>query len=317
MKDLYTILGVPKTATAAEIKKAYHKIARTCHPDVAKNDPAAANKFKEASCAYDILSNASKRKQYDAGAIDADGKPRAPFGAGASGGSYAGGGFPGGGFPGGGQYQFYTNGGGQGFEGIDLSSLFGGGDMGGFADLFGGMRRGSGRRYSPQYAPQSEDVNYQLTIPFMLAATGGETSIRLRNGKQVAVKIPAGAKDGLTLRLRNEGEGGGSALIKLTVQSHPIFTREGDNILMNLPLTLKEAVLGAKITIPTLTGKVSVTVPPNTSSGQVLRLAKKGIKGKGDLLARVQILLPDKPDSDLAAFVRQWKPRSQDPRPLF
>ena len=317
MKDLYTILGVPKTATAAEIKKAYHKIARTCHPDVAKNDPAAANKFKEASCAYDILSNASKRKQYDAGTIDADGKPRAPFGAGAGGGNSAGGGFPGGGFPRGGQYQFYTYGGGQGFEGIDLSSLFGGGDMGGFADLFGGAMRGRGRRSSPQYAPQSEDVNYQLTIPFMLAATGGETSIRLQNGKQVTVKIPAGAKDGLTLRLRNEGQGGGAALIKLTVQPHPIFSREGDNILMTLPLTLKEAVLGAKVTIPTLTGKVSVTIPPNTSSGQVLRLAKKGIKGKGDLLARVQILLPDKPDSDLEAFVRQWKPRSQNPRPLF
>ncbi len=322
MADLYQVLGVSKTASAAEIKKAYHKIARTCHPDVAKNDPKAADKFKEASCAYDILGDEKKRRQYDAGEIDEQGKPRAPFGAGFGNagsnpyGSYGAG-------PGGAQY-FYTNmgGGSGGFEGFDFADLFGGGG-GGFEDLFRGARSASQGR-SRNYAEPGRDVSYSLSIPFELSMTGGETSVRLSSGKQVKVKIPAGITDGANLRLRGQGEPGqgvgaqpGDAIIRINVGSHPVFKREGNDALMTLPITLKEAVLGAKVTIPTLTGKVALTVPPNTSSDKILRLKGKGVTGKGDLLVKIQVLLPDHPDEALEEFVKNWKPRSQNPRPFF
>ena len=311
MTDLYQTLGVSKTASAADIKKAYHKLARTCHPDVAKNDPKAAEKFKDISAAYDILGDEQKRKQYDAGQIDEQGKPRAPFG------------FGGGSSSGQGGYRQYTGnpfGGGSysysgqdagGFEGFNFSDLFGG--SGGFGDIFSAMGRGGARRTQPM----GQDVSYALTIDFVLAMTGGQTSVRLANGKQVKVKIPAGISDGATLRLRGEGEQGGDALIKINIASHPIFKRQGNDVEMTLPLTLKEAVLGAKVTIPTLTGSVALTIPPNTSSDKILRLKGKGVPSKGDQLVRVQILLPDKPDEALEDFVRSWKPRSQNPRPFF
>lgn len=309
MTDLYQTLGVSKTATATDIKKAYHKLARTCHPDVAKNDPKAAEKFKDISAAYDILGDEQKRKQYDAGQIDEQGKPRAPFGFGSSSGrgqsgyqQYTQNPF------GGGSYSYSGNG--EGFEGFNFADLFGGG---GFGDIFSSMGRGSARRTQPM----GQDVSYSLTIDFVLAMTGGETSVRLASGKQVKVKIPAGITEGATLRLRGEGQQGGDALIKINIASHPIFKRIGNDVEMTLPLTLKEAVLGAKITIPTLTGKVALTIPPNTSSDKILRLKGKGVPSKGDQLVRVQVLLPDKPDEALEEFIRTWKPRSQNPRPFF
>lgn len=324
MADLYQILGVSKTASAAEIKKAYHKIARTSHPDVAKNDPKAAERFKEASNAYDILSNETKRKQYDAGEIDDQGKPRSPFSSGFGGGN------PYGAYTrqgAGGQQYFYQNmgGGAGGFEGFDFADLFGGG---GFADIFGAASAGRQKRTSgfggQTYAEPGRDVSYSLTIPFELAMTGGETSIRLTSGKEVKVKIPAGIVEGAHLRLRGQGEPGqgvsskaGDALIKINIASHPIFKREGNDALMTLPITLKEAVLGAKVTIPTLTGKVALTIPKNTSSDKILRLKGKGVPGKGDLLVKVQVLLPDHPDEALEEFIKNWKPRSQNPRPFF
>lgn len=327
MADLYQTLGVSKTATAAEIKKAYHKIARTCHPDVAKNDPKAADKFKEASCAYEILSDEKKRRQYDAGEIDEQGKPRGFAGAyGNAGGAYGGNPF-GSGFPGGRTYTYRTGGtGGEQFQDFDLNdifSMFGGGMSGagmGSGNPFSGFA-GAGRHQS--YAAPGQDISYELTISFKLAATGGETSVRLSSGKQMKVKIPAGIKDGATLRLKGQGGAGqaggpnGDALIKIHVASDAVFTRDGDDVLMNLPVTLKEAVLGAKVTIPTLTGKVALTVPANTSSGKILRLKGKGIAGKGDLLVKIQIVLPEKPDSALEEFVKSWHAKSQDPRPHF
>ncbi|MBO5997548.1 MAG: DnaJ domain-containing protein [Alphaproteobacteria bacterium] len=307
MSDLYQTLGVSKGASTAEIKKAYHKLARTCHPDVTKNDPKAAEKFKEISAAYDILGDEKKRQQYDAGEIDEQGKPRAPFGFGGGSGGYGGNPFRGR------SYSYQDMGGAGGFEGFDFSNLFGGG-AGGFADLFGNMGRSSGAR---SRRPMEQDVSYSLTIDFVLAMTGGETSVRLSNGKQVKVKIPAGITDGATLRLRGQGENGGDALIKINIASHPHFKRNGNDVEMTLPITLKEAVLGAKVTIPTLTGAVSLTVPPNTSSDKILRLKGKGVPNKGDLLVRIQILLPDHPDEDLENFVKSWKPKSQNPRPFF
>ncbi len=320
MADLYQTLGVSKTATASEIKKAYHKIARTCHPDVAKNDPKLADKFKEASCAYEILSDESKRRQYDAGEIDEQGKPRGFAG--------MGGGNPfGGGFPGGRTYSYRTGGAGaEQFQEFDLNDIFSmfGGSMGGAGmgagNPFSGFSAGGRQR---SYAAPGQDVTYELTIAFDLAAIGGETSVRLSSGKQIKVKIPAGIKDGATLRLKGQGGPGqsggpnGDALIKIHIASDPIFTRDGDDVLMNLPITLKEAVLGAKVTIPTLSGKVALTVPANASSGKTLRLKGKGIAGKGDLLVKIQIVLPDKPDSALEEFVKSWPAKSQDPRPNF
>ena len=311
MTDLYQTLGVSKGASAADIKKAYNKIARTCHPDVAKNDPKAAERFKEASSAYDILSDASKRKQYDAGEIDEQGKPKSPFSSGFGGnGGYGnyGGGNP---FGGGGRRQYTYPNAGSGFDGFNFADLFGG--AGGFGDIFGR----AGRSGFGQQEPEEQDVSYSLTIPFEMAVVGGETSVRLSSGKQVKVKIPAGITEGATLRLKGQGVNGGAALIKINISSHPIFTRNGNDVQMTLPITLKEAVLGAKVTIPTLTGKVSLTVPKNTSSDKVLRLKGKGVPNKGDLLVKVQILLPDKPDDVLEEFMLKWAPRSQNPRPFF
>ena len=308
MTDLYQTLGVSKSASSAEIKKAYHKLARTCHPDVTKNDPKAAEKFKEISAAYDILGDEKKRQQYDAGEIDEQGKPRAPFGF-SSGGSGRYGGNP---FTGR-SYSYQDMGGAGGFEGFDFADLFGGGS-GGFADLFGNMGRSAGARAR---RPMEQDVSYSLTIDFVLAMTGGETSVRLASGKQVKVRIPAGITEGATLRLRGQGENGGDALIKINIASHPHFKRNGNDVEMTLPITLKEAVLGAKVTIPTLTGQVALTIPPNTSSDKILRLKGKGVPNKGDLLVRVQVLLPDHPDEDLENFVKTWKPKSQNPRPFF
>lgn len=302
MADLYQILGVSKNASSSEIKKAYHKLARTCHPDVTKNDPKSAEKFKEISAAYAVLGDEQKRKQYDAGEIDEQGKPKAPFG------------FASGGNPFGGRsYSYQDMGGAGGFEGFNFSDLFGGG-AGGFSDLFGNMGRSNSSRFRQ---PQGQDVSYSLTIDFVLSMTGGESSVRLSNGKQIKVKIPAGIADGATLRLRGQGENGGDALIKINIASHPHFKRNGNDVEMVLPITLKEAVLGAKVTIPTLTGAVSLTVPANTSSDKILRLKGKGVPNKGDLLVRIQILLPDKPDENLERFVRSWQPMSQNPRPFF
>ncbi len=318
MADLYQKLGVSKGASSAEIKKAYHKLARTCHPDVTKNDPKAAEKFKDISAAYDILGDTQKRKQYDAGEIDELGKPRAPFGFGGGAGGAGAGGYQqysGNPFGGGTRYTYQDMGGAGGFEGFNFADLFGGAGAGGFADLFGGGMGRGGTRARQQ--PMGQDVSYSLTIDFVLAMTGGETSVRLANGKQVKVKIPAGITEGATLRLRGQGEQGGDALIKINIASHPHFKRNGNDVEMTLPITLKEAVLGAKVTIPTLTGAVALNIPANTSSDKVLRLKGKGVPNKGDLLVRVQVLLPDHPDEALEAFIRSWKPRSQNPRPFF
>lgn len=305
MSDLYQTLGISKTANAADIKKAYHKIARTCHPDVAKNDQKAADRFKQACAAYEILSNPQKRQQYDAGAIDEQGKPR-----GFTGGSSGMGGMGGNPFGGGGRTYTYRSTGGRGggaegfgdFDINDIFSMFGGGGMGGM-----GGNPFSGARSRTRYEPEGQDVSYELTISFVLAAAGGETAVRLGSGKQIKMKIPAGINDGATLRLKGQGVAGGDALIKIHITPDKIFTRNGNDILINVPVALRDAVLGAKVTIPTLTGQVSVAIPPYTSSGKTLRLKGKGIAGKGDLLAKVLIILPARSDSALTRFMKDWK----------
>ena len=298
-KNLYHVLGVNKDATEAEIKSAYRKLARKYHPDLNKDNKEAAEKFKEVSCAYDILGDKEKRKKYDNNEIDSDGKPTG-FGAGMGGGYGSYGTYEGNPFQG-------------GFSGgdFDFSSIFGGdifsqftGSRGGFQGGFGGASR------RPR---KGDDIAYTMRIDFLAAARGDEKTVNI-NGKNINVKIPAGTLDGQTLRLKGLGQpspNGGSAgdvLITLNVDKHPYFSAEGSNILMELPITIKEAVLGAKVTVPTISGKVAVNIPPYASSGEKLRLKGKGMKTKsvaGDQIITLKIVAPGKADAALEKALRE------------
>lgn len=314
MRDPYEILGVAKTASEAEIKKAFRTLAKKHHPDKHAGDEAAQKRFQEISGAYDILGDKEKRAQYDAGAIGPDGNPRGfdpraggfrqghPFG-----------GFSGGGGPGAREFHFSFDdgaaGGTAGFEDI-------------FADLMGG-RAGRGNRQPRQ--TRGEDFTAAVTVSFEEAATGGTRRVVLQNGEQIDVKIPLGVKDGQTIRVKGRGgagQGGGAngdILLTISVASHPSMTRDGNDIRMDLPVTLKEAVLGGKVPVPTLTGTVSLSVPPNSNTGTILRLKGKGIathggSPAGDLYVRLLISLPDHPDEALKSFVSGWA-GDYDPRP--
>src|SRR6201996_7747001 len=310
MKDPYEVLGVAKTASEAEIKKAFSTLAKKHHPDKHAGDADAQKRFQEISGAYDILGDKEKRAQYDAGAIGPDGNPRGfdprqgaggfrqghPFGSGF-------GGFGGGGGPGAREFHFSFDdgaaaGGAAGFEDI-------------FAELMGGRARGPRQ---PRQA-RGEDFTAAVTVSFDEAATGGTRRVVLQNGEQIDVKIPVGVKDGQTIRVKGRGgagQGGGSngdILLTVSVAPHPTMTRDGNDIRMDLPVTLKEAVLGGKVPVPTLTGTVSFSVPPNSNTGTILRLKGKGIAAKdapGDLYVRLVISLPDKPDESLKTFLEGW-----------
>ncbi len=314
MANPYTLLGVSKSASQEEIKQAYRKLARKMHPDLNPNDPKAEDKFKEISGAYDILSDPEKRKRYDAGEIDDNGKERPGFGFGYGGGNpyqRQSSGFEG--F----NFDFGTAGAGKKRSGFDFfSEMFGGGSAENSEDIFSNLRR-------RQRKMPGENVNYDLSVSFLDAAMGKEKEISLPNGKVLNVKIPAGTADKAILRLKGQGNPGigggpnGDALIRILVQPHPYFTRADYDILLDVPITLKEAVLGGKVTIPTLEGKVALTVPPYSNTGSVLRLRGKGIKTKnktGDLLVKLQIVLPEKPDDELIKFMREWTPPAADPR---
>lgn len=292
MSNPYDLLGVSKTASAAEIKKAYHKLARTYHPDV-NPDKKAAEKFKTITAAYELLSDPEKRKRYDNGEIDENGNPT-PFGHGA----YDAGGFGGG----------FKNAG-QGFNPEDLASMFGGGRGGfDFSDLFGGF--GGFSSHSQHH--KGQDVSYSLNIPFELSITGGETTVTLQKGKQVKIKVPAGVTDDAVLRLKGQGALGynnknGDALIKIKVQNSSIYTREGDNVFLTLPISLKEAVLGAKLSVSTPYGPVMLKIPPYSSGDKLMRLKGKGVKDKGDLMVKLSIVLPEKENEELTMFMENWQ----------
>lgn len=304
MANLYDTLGVSKTASAGEIKKAYHKLARNLHPDI-NPDKSAAEKFKKVTAAYELLSDADKRKRYDAGEIDDNGNPT-PFGAGA----YDSRGFNGNPFAGGGgRYQTHN------INPEEFASMFGGG-MGGFdfADLFG-MGRSAGRRSSNPFGNAADmnggsDANYELTIPFELAIKGGESQVRLGNGKNLKIKIPAGIMPGATLRLKGQGGVGyngraGDALITVKIAESAVYHLEGNHLILTLPISLKEAVLGAKVTLPTPFETVKMAIPEFSSSGKTLRLKGKGMGGKGDLLVKLSIQLP-RSNADLKNFIKNW-----------
>lgn len=301
-KDLYQVLGVSKTATEAEIKSAYRKLARKYHPDLNKDDKTAAEKFKEVSNAYDIIGNAEKRKKYDNKEIDENGKPTgfgAGFGGGAEGYDF------GGGNPFGGGFRRSASGGfGGNAGGFDFSSIFG-------DDIFSQFTGGA--QSSRTTARKGQDVAYNMRVDFLDAARGVEKQVNL-GGKNVNVKIPAGMQSGQTLRLKGMGNSGingganGDVLITVNVEEHPYFKADNLNILLDLPISVVEAVKGAKITVPTINGKVAVKVPPMSSSGEKLRLKGQGIKSKtatGDEIITLQIMLPAKKNAQLETAVEQ------------
>jgi DnaJ-class molecular chaperone len=298
--DPYQTLGVTRGASEKDIKSAYRKLAKELHPDKNKDNPKATERFSAVTGAYDLLSDADKRARFDRGEIDANGNPAVPQGFG---------GGPGGGF----------GGGGFGGENIDLSDLFGGlfggGARGGFAG--GGFPGGGSGRSRP--APRGANVQYRLNVSFIDAATRASQRITLGDGKTIDLKLPAGVEDGGQMRLAGKGEAGpgghGDAIVTIAVQPHAFFRREGDNIRLDLPISLDEAVGGAKVKVPTVEGQVMLTIAPGSSSGKVLRLKGKGFARKdgsrGDQLVNLEIDLPHG-DEELARRLEGW----QDERPL-
>jgi DnaJ-class molecular chaperone len=306
MSDPYATLGVARTASDKDIKSAYRKLAKELHPDRNQGNPKAADRFSKVSQAYDLLSDAGKRAQFDRGEIDADGNPANPF-------AGMGGGF--GGRPGGGfrpeDMQGYAT------EGLDLGDLFDG--------LFGGgsSRRGpagagfGGQRRPP---PKGADVAYRLRVAFVEAATRKDQRITLADGKTIDLKLPAGVEDGMQMRLKGKGEpgpgGSGDGIVTIAIDRHPHFRRDGDDVRLDLPITLDEAVHGGKVKCPTVDGAVMLTIKPGTGSGTVMRLAGKGFSTKagarGDQLVTLEIQLPADM-ADLAARLEGWRD-SSNPR---
>jgi len=305
--DLYQRLGLKRGASEAEIKKAYRSLAKQLHPDRNKDNPDAAKRFGEVTQAYDILSDKDKRARYDRGEIDEDGNPKMPFGGGFGGGGFGGGAGP---RPGaGGGFENFDFGGGQ----ADLSDLFeglfgrGGARGGAGSGSFGGFGQ---RGRAPQ---KGADVAYRLKIPFVDAVALKPQRITLADGKTIDVKLPKGLNDGTKIRLTGKGQEGpagrGDAIVSVEIANHKFFTRDGNDIRRTLPVTLKEAVLGAKVKVPTPEGAVMLTIPKGSSSGKVLRLKGRGFAAKdgkrGDQLVTMAVDLPEG-DAALQQFAESW-----------
>lgn len=327
MADPYQTLGVARTATEAEIKKAYRKLAKELHPDRNKDNPAKAERFGKVTQAYDLLSDKDKRARFDRGEIDGDGNPASPFGFGRGGpGGPAGGNPFGQGQPGGGGFDF------SGGDPGDLNDIFeglfgggagrrgGGGQAGGFSGGFGGFGRGQ-----QQAAPKGANIAYRLQVAFTDAATLAPQRITLGDGKTIDLKLPAGVESGTQMRLAGRGAPGsggpGDAIVTIEVGKHPFFTRDGDDIRLDLPISLKEAVAGASVRVPTVDKPVMLTIPPGTGSGKTLRLKGKGFPKKsggatgarGDQLVTLMIDLP-RHDAAFDQFIAAWDGGSGNPR---
>jgi len=293
-RDPYQVLGVPRGAGADDIRKAFRKLAKKHHPDANPGDKAAEERFKQVSAAFDILGDAEKRRKFDAGEIDADGREVfRGFGGG-----------PGQGGP--------FGGGAGGFDSSDFSDILG--------EMFGrrggrGGPRGGGPGPGAGFASKGPDVRARLEIDLEEAILGGKKRISFQDGRTLDVTIPAGATDGQTLRLRGHGEPGrggkGDALIELAIRPHAVFRREGEQLVMDLPVSVPDAVLGGRVQAPTPDGPVTLTVPRGANSGQALRLKGKGLSDsrgvRGDLIARIQVVLPETPDPQLEAFAARWR----------
>ena len=298
MRDPYDVLGVPRNAPEADVKKAFRKLAKQWHPDTNKGDKRAKEKFAELNTAYEILGDKEKRAQFDRGEIDGEGKPRFQgfegFRPGAGGGGF--------------DFNFRQGGrpGQGGFGGQDAG--FDPSDI--FSDLFGG----GGRRRRSAAPPAGEDIRVETTIPFADAAKGTKARVTLPNGRVIEVTIPAGVTDGQVIRLKKQGEpspfGGaqGDAYVTVRLKMDSRFTVDGQNLRIRLPVPLEDAVLGGPLRVPTLDSTVELTLPPNSSSGRTMRLRGKGLPGKdgtGDLLVTIEITLPAQPDADLEALMRK------------
>jgi DnaJ-class molecular chaperone len=311
MRDPYEVLGVPRGASAAAIKSAYRKLAKKHHPDQNKGDPKAAARFAELNTANEILGDEEKRKQFDRGEIDAEGKPRFtgfPGGGGASGRAGPGG-FesytfrtgPGGGFS--------ASGGAGNFEDI-LNSMFGGA-----AGMRGGRAGGSPFEFDTGGVGLDLDLQVAMSVSLEEAVKGAEKRVRLPSGRELNVKIPAGVVNGQQIRLKGQGETApghrpGDLLITITIAPHPFFKVDGGDLRLDLPITLYEAVLGGKVRVPTLTGAVELSIPRNTSSGRTFRLKGKGLPKAGtpgDLFVTTRIMLPDGHDAELEALMQKWR----------
>ena len=296
MDDPYATLGVARTATADEIRTAYRKLAKQLHPDVNPGKPKAEERFKAVSAAYALLGDEEKRARFDRGEIDASGAEREP------------------------ERRFYRDfaqaGAGEKYrsEAIDPEDL-----ASFFAEAFG--RGDAEELFARARGPQrGRDSRYALTVDFLHAANGAVRRLTLPDGRTLDVTIPAGLRDGQVLRLKGQGEAGtaggprGDALIEVAVAPHPLFRREGDDVVVELPITLREAVLGGKVRVPTVAGPVDMTVPPRSSSGTRLRLKGRGIAG-GDQYAELRIVLPPEPEPELEQFLAGWTPRHRfEPR---
>ncbi len=297
MQNPYEVLGVPSSATAAEIQSAYRKLAKKLHPDLNPGDKAAEEKFKEVAAAYDLLGDADKRKRFDAGEIDASGAERPP------------------------RQSYYRD-----YAGAQADHSYA--DASGYADFMDGddifadlLRRSQKARTNRR----GEDMHYRLEISFADSIAGATRRITLPDGGTLDVKIPPGLVSGQTIRLKGKGAPGfgtggpGDALIEVDVLHDPRFTREGDDITIELPVSLSEAVLGGRVRVPTATGAVTMAVPKGSNTGTTLRLKGKGAPkrggGSGDQLVKLKVVLPGKPDPDLEAFVSGWeKGKSFNPR---
>lgn len=298
MKDPYSVLGVAKTASADEVRKAYRRLAKQNHPDLHPGDKDAEARFKEISAAHSLLSDAEQRKRYDAGEIDASGQEKAPRG-------------------------FYRDHAGQA-GGRKYDRGFNPEDMQGFGDIFsdlfgrGGFAGGMGGR--------GGTVAFTLSIPFLVAARGGKQGIQLPDGRKLELSIPEGAEDGETLLLKGQGMPGpegvpaGDAIVELDVQPHEVFKRDGHDVKVDLPISLSEAVLGGSVRTPTIGGPVMLKVTPGSNSGKVMRLRGRGLldrrTGKrGDQLVTLQVTLPEQADEKLKSFLEEWEAgKAHDPR---
>ena len=305
MADPYQTLGVARGASEADIKKAYRKLAKELHPDRNKDNPKAAERFSQVTGAYDLLTDKDKRARFDRGEIDGDGNPASPFG------------FGGGARPGGGR----TNAGG-GFSSAGFEFGAGDADMSDiFEGLFGGAQRGGGGGFASGFGrrpqPKGATITYRLQVPFVDAATLAPQRVTLGDGKAIDLKLPAGVETGTQMKLAGKGEpgpgGAGDAIVAIEVQGHRFFTRDGDDVRLDLPITLTEAVKGGAVRGPTVDKAVMLTIPKGTSSGKTLRLKGKGFHKKdgsrGDHLVTRMIDLPSD-DAALQQFADGW----QDPR---
>jgi DnaJ-class molecular chaperone len=307
-RDPYQELGVSRTASADEIRKAFRKLAKQHHPDTNPGDKAAEETFKRVSAAFDILGDPEKKKKFDRGEIDADGRETfRGFGGGGGGGRGPWGDVPPGGFGGQARRGPYQS---ESFEGVDLGDILG--EM--FGGGRGGGRGGAGGGFGG-FSQRGADVRARLEIDLEDSIRGGKQRIAFSDGRTIDVTIPKGAQEGQTLRLKGQGQAGrsgpGDAFIELAIRPHPIYRREGEVLVMDVPVTLYDAVLGGKVEAPTPDGPVQLTVPKGANTGTRLRLKAKGLVdargNRGDLFARLVVVLPDKPDPELEAFADQMR----------